>query len=227
MSPTLVNVLTVAGTVLGLLAVPPLWRDRRKRRRHARDIWARLNSRYEWVAEDTMIRRGGSLTLQNNGVLPVTNVHIESPTALGGWHYEVLAAGERIELDLDEALMQRIGAEEQVTLQIFDSYDGRWSWTPSENKLEPQGRRPHLLGRVFQRQARAWPPSWHEAFHQLPMPIQEFLWGYDPSGGEGPVPAGVMMNVVNRFLAVLAVVCLLCLTVLALAATYKLLTLLF
>jgi hypothetical protein len=151
MSQPVVNALTILSIALGLLAIPPLWREWRKRRRHARDIWARLQSRWEPVNDDlnTMVCLGGTFTLQNSGVLPVTNVHILTPEALRNWRYDVIAAGERIELDLSETVMRKIQSE-RITLQVVDHYDRGWSWTPGENKLEPLAGRSHLLSLVFQ-----------------------------------------------------------------------------
>lgn len=134
-------VLAIMGVVLGLVAVPAAWRECQKRRWHVLDVSAHVEPHWAPAPgeENTDVRVGGTLTLENRGVHPVTNVHVLRPEALSlhpSTYRPVILPGERVEIQLTAQQMSALPDDALVELQVIDHRGHGWSWTPEARYVD-------------------------------------------------------------------------------------------
>lgn len=140
-------VLAIIGVVLGLVALPAAWREGQKRRSHVLDVSAHVEPHWAPVPGEanTNVLVGGTLTMENKGVHPVTNVHVLGPEPLNSdpsTYRPALAPGERIDIELTAEQMMALPVDSLVELQVFDHRGRGWSWTPEARYVEgAAGRR--------------------------------------------------------------------------------------
>jgi hypothetical protein len=128
-------VLAIIGVVLGLVAIPAAWREWQKRRWHVLDVSAHVEPHWAPVLgeENSNVLVGGTMTVENRGVYPVTNVHVLGPEALSSHpstYRPAIAPGQRIAIELTAEQMMALPVHPLVELQVIDHRRRGWSWTP-------------------------------------------------------------------------------------------------
>lgn len=134
-------VLGIIGVVLGLVALPSAWREWHKRRWHVLDVSAHIE--YHWAPVQreahSYVCVGGTLTIENKGVHPVTNVHVLGPEALNSHpntSRSAIAPGQRFDIELTANQMVALPVHPRVELQVVDHRGRGWSWTPEAREVE-------------------------------------------------------------------------------------------
>jgi hypothetical protein len=82
---------------------------------------------------------GGTFTVENNGVHPVTNVHVLGPEVLASHpstYWPAIAPGQRIDIELTAEQMRALPDDRLVELQVIDHRGRDWSWKPEARYVE-------------------------------------------------------------------------------------------
>jgi hypothetical protein len=170
--------------VIGVVALgaPPAWLEWQRTRTHVRLVSARIDHRWEAV-DETLENRfllGGELVIVNAGRSLVRDITVQEPAQLASTQIKRLGPGERYTLPLPAPLVAHLESEPSIVLQLQDTKDRFWSWSPTDDELEQIPAPITPLARLVQASADKWPKSWHEDFAHLPEPVQRILWGHLP-----------------------------------------------
>ncbi len=174
----------VAFTVAAaLLTVLPWSRDLFDRRRHVRDVRARLQPVWEPIADHGWVLRSVRLVVHNSGRWPAREVLVLTPS----W----VATRDRAEVAPNDPWIEdvflndaaRKEYDDPVTLQLVDVRGRMWRWTSMTDELQRVPTPIPMHARLVQWTARRyWTSRMHERFARLPKRWQARLWGYDPEG---------------------------------------------
>ncbi|MCU1634660.1 MAG: hypothetical protein JWM61_3312 [Micrococcaceae bacterium] len=171
--------------VIGVVALgaPPAWLEWKRKHTNVRLVSARIDHHWEAI-DETLEHRfllGGELVIINAGQHRVSHVTVQEPAQLTAIEIKRLGPGERYTLHLPAPLVAHLDTEPTIVLHLQDRKHRFWSWSPTDDELEPIPTPITPLARLVQASADKWPESWHEDFAQLPEPVQRILWGSLPT----------------------------------------------